>query len=144
MRSITIAVMLSLLLFSSKSAEVEQEEPPVSTEATECFFEGYQVNLFGQYAGYNIAGEQLKIYPYFNLDRHITVEKLLLSDRHFWSTIAPQDERKDYDGFSIYTVENETYGYMPISEDYAFFAYTDNLPAGYVREVLKHICLPDT
>lgn len=141
----TAALLLSLVLVGANSTEVTENEPvPISTQATECYFEGIEFQLFGQYAGYNILDNSLKIYPYFNLDRHITVEKLFLSDRPFWDTIANPDTREDYDGYSIFSVENSTYGYIPINADYAFFLYTDTLPSGYVKEVLKRICLPST
>lgn len=139
------ALALSLILLATTTSEITEEEPPpISTQATECYFEGIEFQLFGPYAGYNISDNSLKIYPYFNLDRHITVEKLYLSDRPFWDTIANPDTREDYDGYSVFSVENSTYGYISIDTNYAFFLYTDTLPSGYLKEVAKHICLPNT
>lgn len=143
MKSIAVLTLSLALIASDATDSIESEPAPISTEATECYFEGIQFRLFGPYAGYNIIDNSLKIYPYFNLDRHITIEKLFLSDKPFWDTIANSETREDYNSYSLFSVENSTYGYIQINADYAFLLYTDTLPPGYVKEVLKRICLPN-
>ena len=146
--------LLSALLLSgcSKEEPVVEEVieviPPLTEIAESSEFEGYTFNAIGEHCGFVVTSDSIEIHPYNDDTRHITVEKILLSELPYWETIksgSGEDiviqKYKDFESFT--TVDGNTYGYYALGDETAFMFKTTDLPSYYVRAVFERICLQE-
>lgn len=147
-----VALTLAISLLLSGCGDTSESESVSDTNATyevlsdqadQYTFKDFTVKSFNPFSGYAISGDRLLVHPVFNLNPHIEIEEILLSDTGYWDTVLSSCMPTGsllYDGeFQIYHTDyGETYGYKQCG-DKAILAYTDSLPSGYVKIVMENI-----
>lgn len=103
------------------------------------------INAITPVCAFETQGDVLFIFPYNNNDSHITVRKILISNNGFWDTVKnsynESDNIRETDKYSLVTTMSaETYGYIPIDDEYAYIVTTGTLPSSYVECILQSIC----
>lgn len=143
-------VMLCLLLVGCSSEPVTEtpvvpDKRPVMSE----FSNGsISMNSITPRTSYEDSGDVVYIYPYNNSDEHITIEKILVSDCGFWTTVISEYSESNNlvvrDRYSLITLsDGTTYGYIANSEDTAY-VLRSSLPSSYVEAVLDNLWISGT
>ncbi len=146
MKQIAI-ILCSILLLSGCGQPEEPVLPPLSARQDSFAMDGWEITSFSPFCGYVQLAEVLNIYPYFDMNPHISMKVITLSGNPFLEltdTCVEGGETVTYDDLTLVTDGVVTYGYR-IFGDKALVANTDSLPMGYVRLALEHACLsPDS
>lgn len=143
-------IMLCLLLMGCSSEPVTEspvipDKRPVMSE----FSNGsISMNSITPRTSYEDSGDVVCIYPYNNSDEHITIEKILVSDCGFWTTVISEYSESNNlvkrDRYSLITLsDGTTYGYIANSEDTAY-VLRSSLPSSYVEAVLDNLWISGT
>lgn len=141
-----ILILLSALLFTGCGSAPESLIPPLSMQADSYLMENWRMNSFGTFCGYVQSADMLEVYPYFDLDHHISMKAINLSGHPFLEyldTCVPGGETYDFNGITIISDGSLTYG-CRIFDNVAVVASTDTLPMGYIRIALEHVWLSDS
>lgn len=129
----------------SKSSEENVEYIPVSTQQDSITLGNMQVTGIGQWTGFNTTSDEVQLYPYFDVDRKVTLKVLNVSDNNFWYDFVQaqgytMESVKFYPtGAMTLTTGTCTFGYCPITDSKALFAYTYDLSGSYVNLAMSHV-----
>lgn len=143
------ALLLSLLLFVTGCGEQEVEVPEVPVtylheQADSTEWDGLTVSAITPCCAFDSQPDTLTIYPYFDSDLSVKVEKILLSENDFWNAITVSLEKDNCyttEEYSLATMTNgTTVGMLPIDEETCYWVTSNQLPSGYVQAVLKSLC----
>lgn len=154
MRKLIFLILVACLSFTlvacNSQDEAVEETPPISTMSTSQVNGDLTVYSMGQWTGFNIQDKTTLVYPYYNVDKYVTIRPFLKSANNFWYDFVTakgkslQDIKSYGSGVMLLTVGTETFGYRNFTETQAAFAYTNNLPSGYVKLVLEHATIADS
>lgn len=146
-------LLITLLMTGCSKEEPVVEEvveviPPLTEIAESGDFEGFTFGAIGEHCGFVVSDDSIEIYPFHDDARHITVEKILLSELPYWESIKSVcgediviQKYKDFESFT--TVDGNTYGYYALGDDTAFMFKTTDLPSYYVRAVYERLWLQE-
>ena len=134
-------IVCSVLLTGCGSAEEQVAVRSFSNRQESCELSDITIKLPGLVAGCVEYADYVEIYPYFNMPNHITIEQLVRSSEPFFETIASLEEVSDTveqeDNLTIFQYNGCAYGYIYLDDDYVLVAYTDSLPADYIKVVMQ-------
>ena len=150
-RSIVIACLISICLVGCGAEEEVEEEyaaPPLTEISDSYAFEDIGIKAIGTHCGFCDTDTGIEIHPYNDNTKHISVRKILLSDRPYWDTILSSQvdndtivKTKKYSMFT--TSEGISYGYYEVGE-YAYVFKSDGLPSSYMKAVLDRVWIQDS
>ena len=139
-----ITIIILCISACSKEEPVEEEYVPVSSQQDSIESDNLYVSGIGQWTGFNINGDVIEMYPYFDKDLKVNIRAIQISGNNFWYDFITAKGKSMADikmypsGAMTLTVDNITYGYNLIDDAHAIFAYTLDLPASYVNLALSH------
>lgn len=131
---------------SDSNGEVlETTEVPLHEISEGITWDGLDIKAFTPVCAFESTETELQIFPHYNNTAYINVVKMLISDKAFWKTVSTDYvSTNSYikgDGWDLITLESgTTLAYIPLSEEYAYFISSSNLPSGYVEMVAKSLC----
>lgn len=150
-RSVAVAGLVALLLTGCGAEEEVEEEyvaPPLTEISDSYTFEDIGVNAIGTYCGFCSTDAGIEIHPYNDNTKHISVERILLSDRPYWDTILSSQvdndtivKTKEYSMFT--TPDGISYGYYEVGK-YAYVFKSEGLPSSYMKAVLDRVWIQDS
>lgn len=125
---------------------VESTEPPLHEKMDSVVWDDFTIQSITPVCSFEIVGDELQIFPYYNNAAYINVVKILISDKAFWKTVSAEYESTDNyvkgDGWSLFTTSSgNSIAYIPIDGDeYAYVVSSSTLPSGYVKLVAEYLC----
>lgn len=125
---------------------VEPETPPLSVES-DCYYLGdVTLNSAGGYTGYlSVSDMEVEIHPYFDLSEHINARLIYTSDMDWWRVATATNEKYVSNNYElVQNVDGLVYGFMPVTDSYGMFVYTDTLPIDYVKLYMDKVWISDT
>lgn len=145
MHKLVLVCMLCMLLLTGCGEKEESVTEEYISERTDyCYLNDLMFQLPGIEAGCLEYDDYVEIYPYFNLPNHITIEQLVRSSEPFFETIISLEEVSDtvqqYENITVFQYGGCAYGYIYLNDDYVLVAYTDDLPADYIKVVMQGLC----
>ncbi len=148
-----VVLVLSLFVALSLTGCGEPEEPPqmeeipvtyLHTQADNVSWDNKVIEAITPCCAFDSAADKLIVYPYFDSDLSVSVEKIMLSENEFWSAITgplEKDNTSTKKEYSLATLPNgNTIGMLPIDEEFCYWVISYDLPSGYVRAVLDALC----
>lgn len=145
----TIVALISSVLIAGCGSEepvIEPEAPPLHTQSESTVWDNKTVNEITPCCAFDSTESKLTIYPYFNDNQSVSVEKLLLSEQNdFWGAITESYKGTDNllisEGYSLVTLDNGcTLGIIELEESMCYWVTSSELPSSYVQAVLKQLC----
>lgn len=130
-----------MLLSGCSNKEPEVVVPPVSEQLSKVEMLVYSVTAFGQYSGYVKTGDELTIYPYYNLDKSIDVKMLTKSSNTLLASVlksVPSEQVLKREYYTLFTYNGVSYGYMDIDSGTAVVASSSDLGLGYIDVLMRH------
>lgn len=145
----TVAVLLVSVLLSGCGEKEEIVEVPVShlhEQSEMTMWDDKTVNAITPCCAFESTPDKLSVYPYYDNDFSVQVEKLLLSENNdFWGAITEQYKSTDNfvtsEGYSLVTLDNgTTVGIIELKDSTCYWVTSSELPSAYVQAVLKQLC----
>lgn len=139
-----LLLLTTLLVACGNKTESEVEYVPVSTQDEVCTNDELRVTGIGQSTGFNKNGDTIELYPYFDIDKKVTLRKISISNNNFWYDFVVSqgytmaDVKLYKTGIMVLPTQTASYGYLCIDDSTAVFAYTSDLPWSYVNLALEH------
>ena len=143
-----ILICLFLLILSGCGDEQVEESSavldlhPISDSTV---WDNITIEAITPVTAFEINDDALKIFPYNNNDKHITMRKIVISRNGFWNTVETIYDGSDNlhvtSDYVLITMSNHcTYGYVPIDDEWAYIVSTESLPSSYVEAFLRMLC----
>lgn len=145
----TIVALLGAVLLTGCGSEepiIEPEVPPLHTQAESTVWDNKTVAAITPCCAFDSTEVKLTVYPYFNDNQSVSVEKLLLSEENdFWGAITEAYKGTENlltsEGYSLVTLDNGcTLGIVELEDSMCYWVTSSELPSGYVQAVLKQLC----
>lgn len=145
-------LLLSLVVFLLGCGEEEivlpepvYVPPPLHTQMDRITWDSHLFENITPVTSYEESGDSLKVFPYFNGDFYILIEKIYLSDNKFWDSVISDyigtPNGVDYDEFSLFTTgQGVTLGLVMADDGSGYLVRTDNLSSAYVKRVCEVLC----
>lgn len=143
-------ILLAVVLTGCGKKEVTEEtEPlPLHEQADLTVWNNKEIKGITPVCSFETSDDELTIYPYYDSDKYIKVKVVEVSDNDFWTSVT-----KDYintdnlivtEDYSYITMPTSiTYGFVPISDNSAYFLSSD-CPSAYTKKVCELLCSTDT
>lgn len=142
-------VFLFMLVGCGKGREVPEPTVPADLRPIESsvVWDSIIFDSITPVTAFDVTDSELRIYPYNNSDRYITISKILKSRNRYWetaeSTYTESGNVLKTDYYSLITLPTSiTMGYVDCDDEYAFLV-TSDLPSSYVKLVLEELCSAD-
>ncbi len=148
-RKLLVSLALLSILLTGCGEEPEPEPVPVTylhEQMESVVWNDKTIKAITPCCSFDSSTDKLIVYPYYDNDASVTVEKLLLSENNeFWEAIKSPytgtDNVVEAEGYSLITLENgNTIGYIELENSMCYWVTSDTLPSGYVQAVLKALC----
>lgn len=147
-KSILIALSVLVLMLNGcgktepelEVSEPVQVQPPLHEMADSVNWDNLTIKGITPVTAFESSGAELTIFPYYDNDNHIIIEKIITSKNAFWDSVLDEYSgsndliiRKHY---SYVTTDNGTTIGLLQMDDYAY-TVKSSLPSYYVDAVLS-------
>lgn len=141
---LAVCILLTGCTSTNDVTEIVQENA-LHNVSDSIVWDNMRIDAITPVCAFETQGDALFIFPYNDNDSHITVRRILISNNGFWDTVKnsynESDNMRETDKYSLVTTTSaETYGYIPIDDEYAYIVTTETLPSSYVECILQSIC----
>lgn len=140
--------ILSILLLVGCTSEEEivvEEVPPLHSIQDSISWNSISMNGITPVCAFETIDDELKIFPYYDSDAHISMKRIFISGNGFWDTFT-----KDYtdtgnikvtDKYTLITTNTgNSMVLINIDSETAYVVESDTLPSSYVQLVADALC----
>lgn len=147
MRRKVVVIATALLLLLTSCGETEETVEVVEPSYADCYadytYDDIGIKAIGENCGFKTTDTGIEIYPLNKCPKHISIEKILLSDNPFWDAVLTSKEETSVvmrgKNFSYFTdADGRTMGCYTVG-DYGYIFSSDDLPSTYVKAVLNRV-----
>lgn len=143
-----ISVFLLFFLVACGKDEPVPQPPPVNYlhyKQLSYVYDGHEITGISPVSAFEESADGLLIFPYFDGNDYILIERIYLSGNKFWDTVSSEYEgtpnKITENGFSLFTTgRGVSIGCVPINEEEGYIVRTETLSSAYVQKVCEILC----
>lgn len=148
MKSKWVLVTLCILFLSGCGEEEVPPvptPPPLHTQAQSITWDGMEITEVTPVSAFEITDTCIQIFPYFNSEEYISIERIYVSENDFWNSVTSEYEgtpnHKKDTNWELFTLPSGiTLGCVIIDDDECYIIRTEALSSAYVEKVCKMLC----
>ena len=119
--------------------------PPLHTQADSFDNGTISISAITPVSAFESVGDELRLFPFYDCDKYISMKIILTSNNEFWSTLlasyTDSENRQDYEKYSLITTSaGNTMVMLPQDDEHALLIESSMLPSGYVKAVADKLC----